>query len=388
MKVVLDELKRVPSDDRQNGRHSSTNSAEKISGGHGEVARQQEIPPIEDLDLYDEDFYEDSSEEEVLDDDKYGKHEYLSACDALHVVPLSQALKYLELDGMHLTHYGMGYKGLCALASALKVNRTVSTLRLGDNHLGPEAAVKLVEAISGNNSITELDLSRNRIGHEGCKAIAKLLAPKASEIRHLNLSNNKLLDRDAVALCEVLSNNTTMQELDMSSNLLAEKAGVAIGGMVQQNVGLKEIHLGWNCMRGKGCKALAEGLAGNVGIQVLNVSWNGMGDLGATAFGEMLKVNTGLVELSASGNGIGVEGALALAAGIGLSESLAAVFLDQNDFRSEGGLAMKDAVERNKGLVMLRMENTNSPAGVRAHMDALLNARLEQQEKETGTAFA
>jgi hypothetical protein len=112
-----------------------------------------------------------------------------------------------------------------------------------------------------------------------------------------------------------------------------------------------------------------------------------MGDVGAGAFGEMLKVNTGLVELSASGNSIGSEGAITISAGIGLSESLAAVFLDQNDFRSEGGLAMKDAVEHNKGLVLLRIENTNTPAGVRAHVDALLNARLEQQERDNAVVF-
>lgn len=113
-----------------------------------------------------------------------------------------------------------------------------------------------------------------------------------------------------------------------------------------------------------------------------------MGDGGAEAFGEMLKQNSGLVELTASGNGITAEGAVTLAGGICKSDSLAAVFLDQNDFRSAGGLAMKDAVERNKGLVVLRIENTNTPAGVRAHMDALLNARLEQQERENGPTFA
>ncbi len=137
-----------------------------------------------------------------------------------------QALKYLEVEGMHLTHYGMGYKGICALSAALKVdffspasspqalashpvlilspaqspfdagtlgviafemklllrplqiNRTVTVLRLGDNHLKSDAVVKLVEAISGNSRITELDLSGNKIGHDGALAIAKLLKPK------------------------------------------------------------------------------------------------------------------------------------------------------------------------------------------------------------------
>mmetsp|Transcript_13884 Transcript_13884/g.35686 ORF Transcript_13884/g.35686 Transcript_13884/m.35686 type:complete len:376 (+) Transcript_13884:295-1422(+) len=344
-------------------------------------------PPAEDLDFYEDDFYDDSSEEEMLEDDKYGKHEYLRACDALKVVPLSQALKYLELEGIHLTHYGMGYRGLCALAAALKINRTVTTLRLGDNHLKADAALKLVEAIKGNSCITELDLSGNQVGHEGCQAIAQLLQPKASELISLSLAKNKLLDRDAVALCQELSNNTVMQELDLSENMLGERAGVALGAMAQQNVALKEINVSWNRLRGKGCKAVADGLSGNVSVQVLHIGWNGMGDVGAAAFGAMLKVNSSLVELSASGNGIGAEGAVTLAAGIALSESLAAVFLDQNDFRSEGGLAMKDAVEHNKGLVLLRLENSNTPAGVRAHVDALLNARLEQQERDNAVVF-
>lgn len=373
MRVVLDDVKQVMADG---------------SALHKLEASSPSIAPVEDLDQYDEDFYEDSSEEEVLDDDQHGKHEYLKACDALACTPLSQALKYLEVEGMHLTHYGMGFRGLSALSAALKINRTVTTLRLGDNHLKADAVMKLAEAITGNNAITELDLSGNQIGHDGCQAIAQLLLPKASEIGTLNLSNNKLLDRDAVCLAEVLTNNKNMRELDVSQNLFAEKAGVAIGNMMQQNVGIKDVNISWNRLRGKGCKALAEGLAGNVSINVLNVGWCGMGDVGALAFGEMLKANTGLVELTASGNGIGVQGAIDLASGICMSESLAAVFLDQNDFRSEGGLAMKDAVERNKGLVMLRIENTNTPAGVRAHVDALLNARLEQQARESGAVFA
>ncbi len=56
---------------------------------------------------------------------------------------------------------------------------------------------------------------------------------QASEISILNLSKNKLLDRDAVALTEVLINNTILQELDLSENLLGERAGLAIGAMVQ-----------------------------------------------------------------------------------------------------------------------------------------------------------
>jgi hypothetical protein len=53
-------------------------------------------------------------------------------------------LKYLEQEDMQLTHYGMGPRGVAALAAGLQVNSTISTLRMADNHLGAEGCSLLL----------------------------------------------------------------------------------------------------------------------------------------------------------------------------------------------------------------------------------------------------
>ncbi len=49
-----------------------------------------------------------------------------------------------------------------------------------------------------------------------------------------------------------------------------------------------------------------------------------------------------------------------------LQASLAALALDNNDIRDEGAKAMLQAVQTNQGLVLLRLDNTNSSADVSA----------------------
>ena len=62
--------------------------------------------------------------------DSFGKLAYLTKCDDMGLVPVSQVLKYLEQEDMQLTHYGVGPRGIAALAAGLRVNNTINTLRM------------------------------------------------------------------------------------------------------------------------------------------------------------------------------------------------------------------------------------------------------------------
>ena len=46
-----------------------------------------------------------------------------------------QVLKFLESPEMHITHYGLGLKGIDALLCALNWNNSVSVLRLTYNNI-------------------------------------------------------------------------------------------------------------------------------------------------------------------------------------------------------------------------------------------------------------
>ncbi|GIL45808.1 hypothetical protein Vafri_2957 [Volvox africanus] len=89
----------------------------------------------------------------------------------------------------------------------------------------------------------------------------------------------------------------------------------------------------------------------------------------------------GLVDVDLSGNQITLEGLRGLAEGIASSATLAAIVLDNNDLRTEGGKELLHAVDRNKGIVVCSMENTNTSDQIRMAMEALLEPRRKLRDK-------
>ncbi|KAJ9518537.1 hypothetical protein QJQ45_018553 [Haematococcus lacustris] len=322
---------------------------------------------------------DDELDEDVVEEDQFGRIRYLELCQELQISPVSQILKFLESEEMHITHYGLGLNGTVALVGALELNTSLTALRLPHNNIPDEALRSLASCLVSNHNITELDLSGNRIGVQGSKALAELLDSRSCALRVLNCSHMHMSDREVVPLAAALENNQSVATLDLSNNDLGEKAGLALGNMLGINITLNELELSWNKLRTKGVAYIAEGLKPNLALQVLGLAWCGIQDAGAAALGGTFKINHGLVDVDFCGNGIGPEGAVALAAGIAQSTSLAAVALDNNDFREEGGRALLKALEMNRGIVICRVENTNISQELRIAADALLAPRMATQ---------
>jgi hypothetical protein len=51
------------------------------------------------------------AEDELPEEDQFGRMKYLETCQALAVSPASQILKFLESEEVHVVHYGLGLKG-------------------------------------------------------------------------------------------------------------------------------------------------------------------------------------------------------------------------------------------------------------------------------------
>eukprot|EP00959_Pyramimonas_sp_CCMP1952_P070614 1474574-Pyramimonas_sp.AAC.1 len=66
---------------------------------------------------------------------------------------MHQILKYLHMEELHITHYGLGVRGVTALAAALKVNENLHILRLAGNHLGGEGVRLISEALHDNRTV-------------------------------------------------------------------------------------------------------------------------------------------------------------------------------------------------------------------------------------------
>jgi hypothetical protein len=87
-----------------------------------------------------------------------------------------------------------------------------------------------------------------------------------------------------------------------------------------------------------------------------------------------------LAHLMLSGNSITSRGAIPLFAGCAKNNtSLATIAVDHNDLREQGLQAILKCLEKNPGIVYVRLDNTNGPQSLRVATEILLEARREKQ---------
>jgi len=132
-----------------------------------------------------------------------------------HIGTASQALaEALEVNvsvtSINLQEATIGDAGCKALADALKVNATVSSINLARNDIGDDGAKELAEALKINRSVTEISLTRNNIGDEGAQALAEAIAINSSIVK-VDLSfNSRIGEVGAQALEEVRQANSSV----------------------------------------------------------------------------------------------------------------------------------------------------------------------------------
>ncbi len=111
--------------------------------------------------------------------------------------------------------------GAAALADALQINTTLTTLNLQGNGIGADTAVVLVGALKGNTNLTTLILTGNAIGAEGAAALADALKFNTT-LRTLDLDDCSLDTGAAEVLADALKANTTLTSLYFSFNDFAD----------------------------------------------------------------------------------------------------------------------------------------------------------------------
>lgn len=84
-----------------------------------------------------------------------------------------------------------------------------------------------------------------------------------------------------------------------------------------------------------------------------------------------------IAHLLLAGNSVTCTGATALCTGAAQNSSLASVHLDHNDLREAGLRAVLHCLEKNVGIVAMRVDNTNSPEALRIAIEMLLEQRRE-----------
>ena len=123
------------------------------------------------------------------------------------------------------------------VAAALKSNRRLRELDLGENGIRAAGASALGEALTRNRTLTDLGLRHNGLC-EGAAALAKGLVANRG-LRALDLRDNDLGEREVLALARALRSNTTLLALEvgLDARMLAQAADevVAIRSALVRN---------------------------------------------------------------------------------------------------------------------------------------------------------
>jgi Ran GTPase-activating protein (RanGAP) involved in mRNA processing and transport len=148
-------------------------------------------------------------------------------------------------------------------------NTIVTTLDITGNFIGPEAGEWIGEMLKRNKTLGKLTLTRNALG-TGIQAIAAgltdnralktlIVSGKLISPARILMEDNKLGDRDAMALANLLKSNSTLLQLDLRHNAIGDLGAAVWGQLLSTNETLMELHFGNNNLRPKGTSAILNG---------------------------------------------------------------------------------------------------------------------------------
>ena len=294
------------------------------------------------------------------------------------------------------------------LADSLMVNKTVNDLMFGGNAWGNDAVRILVGYMKRSGSLSSLNLNCIDIGDAGATALAEVLRTNTT-LNSLGLCNNPGIGNPSVmSLCEALKVNTTLCSLDLSGTGISD-AGVlslvevlktnassltslllsdikishqslrSIAEVLRVNSTLKDLTFEGNKVGVGGTKLIAESLKANTTLKLLSLSRNNIKAKCGRLFSDSLKVNGTLESLTLAKNALGSRGAQLLSDGLRVNTSLRHLDLSWNSIGSEGAESIAETIRVNASLTSLKLvgNNIGDPGANKVSEALKVNVSLE-----------
>jgi Ran GTPase-activating protein (RanGAP) involved in mRNA processing and transport len=305
--------------------------------------------------------------------------------EALRVLSsMSSALRGHVLEEIDLSDNALGEKGVRACFALLIPQPTLRRLLFCNNGISAAAASVIAQEIVLQNgketqsTLTEFHFYNNMSGHDGCVAVANVLAhckeltvlryasaragPEASEqmarsvnahlsgLTSLDLSDCSFEDDGAAQLAEAISKQPKLQFLKLrDASLCAEGAEKVVKALASSNIQLLELDLSGNELMDEGITALAPLLKAQAQLKVLRLDENEVTSDGLKQFVAALSGSSlpALEELSLCGNEITAKGAIAVVDTFVPSKAaLARLELDTNMISDKGVEHIKASLAR------------------------------------------
>ncbi|CAD8064944.1 unnamed protein product [Paramecium sonneborni] len=157
-------------------------------------------------------------------------------------------------------------------SDALKTQqcKTLTHLKLNHNKLNSLKIQQLTKSFPQH--LQELDLMNNGLDSKSCLLLSKYI--QKSQIKKVNLENNRIGDIGSNALCQAVQDHDYLLYLNLSKNNLTEHCCNELSNYIKKTQVLFELYLHFNSINSVGAVNIWKALYKNSSIKVFDISYN------------------------------------------------------------------------------------------------------------------
>ena len=164
------------------------------------------------------------------------------------VASISDMLKCIHVEQLHLRHNSVGSDGAALLSEALNDDGSLTHLLLGWNDIGVSGIEFICDSILRQNqdqALRLLDVDGNDLGSDGAAAVSLLLRDNSS-LSSIWLASNNIGDLGIDSLSDSLCHSSTLLTLDLENNGITAEGGALLAVALRHNSTLEKLWLGHN----------------------------------------------------------------------------------------------------------------------------------------------
>lgn len=158
---------------------------------------------------------------------------------------ISDMLKCIRVEQLHLRHNSVGSDGAALLSEALNDDGSMVALLLGWNDIGSTGTEFICDSLRQNQTLRLLDIDGNDLGSDGAAAVSLALRDNTS-LSSIWLASNNIGDLGIDSLSDSLTFNSTLLTLDLESNGITAEGGALLAVALRHNSTLEKLWLGKN----------------------------------------------------------------------------------------------------------------------------------------------